>query len=696
MVTEIKTQALEMENKADLILTENQEKVIKDKYLKDAPSIEAWLDLVSGNIALAELLYDPSVDKKKIFEGINRTVKQVNISGKTSFNYLLHDRCNTFDEQHKNFKKYLKNLYVLSEQQKNNSNYHIIKRKFYNMMARFEFLPNSPTLMNAGRALQQLSACYVLPIDDSMDGIYSAVKNMALVHQSGGGTGFDFSRLRPKGDFVKSTRGVASGPISFMSIFDKSTDVVKQGGQRRGANMGILRYDHPDIMEFISAKKQQGILENFNISVAVDKKFMEAVKKGEEYDLLNPRTKEPTGKLNAKEVFDTLVKSAWETADPGILFIDRINQTDSNPTPTIGKIEATNPCGEQPLLPYEPCNLGSINLSKFVLTDGSDMDWPRLKKCISLAIRFLDNVIDVNNFPIKEIEEMAKGNRRIGFGVMGWAETLVKLGLPYNSEEALEKAEKVMKFVNVTSLEASEALAKERGVFPNWENSIYDANGRYYRGKPAKPRHAARTTLAPTGTIGIAAGLQGAGIEPFFAVVYVRYNAAAIDALKRGEKPDYKDTFYEVNPLFMKVAKENKFFGMEPEELWKKIEENHKSVAGLDFIPKEIQNLFLTSHDLTPLDHVRMQCAFQKHTNNAVSKTVNLKNEATVQDIEEVYMLAYNLGAKGVTVYRDGSKQFQILNLSEKKKAKQEILQKACLRRIDKIIKEERRSLNQG
>ncbi len=660
-------------------LTENQRKVIKDKYLKDSPSPEAWLRLVARNIALSEILYHPEADEKRIYDGIKYRAVTKEIAGKKEKMHLLHEDGANHDVWDSNFRKYINNLYSLALTKPYAEAVRETEDEFYRIMSNFEFLPNSPTLMNAGRALQQLSGCYVLPVEDSIEGIFSALKNMAMIHKSGGGTGFDFSHLRPARDEVKTTKGISSGPISFMSMFDKSTDVVKQGGTRRGANMGILRYDHPDIMKFITCKNEKGFLENFNISVAVDKKFMDAVRSNEEYNLMNPRTKEVTGRLNARMVFDSMVKNAWASGDPGFLVMDRINESDSNPTPHLGTIESTNPCGEQPLLPFESCNLGSINLAKFVKMKGElgVVDYERLKKAVHTSIRFLDNVIDVNNYPLPEIEKMVKGNRRVGLGVMGWAEMLVQLGIPYDSEEAYIKAEEVMKFVNDESMRASEDLGASRGVFPNFENSIYDENGKSYRGESAKPRNSARTTIAPTGTIGITAGVQGAGIEPFFAVAYVRYNAAGIDALKAGKKPDEKDTFFEINPLFQKVAEKHKYFGMRPDELWTRIEQNHKSIKGISEIPERIQKLFLTSHDLGSLDHVRMQVAFQKHVNNAVSKTVNLRNEATVKDVEEVYMQAYDLGAKGVTIYRDGSKDQQILNLTEKKATKEaEIVEK--------------------
>ncbi|MEM3091357.1 MAG: adenosylcobalamin-dependent ribonucleoside-diphosphate reductase, partial [Candidatus Pacearchaeota archaeon] len=654
----------------ELNLSENQIKVIKDKYLKNSPTVEHWLRTVCHNIALAEILYSEKVSEEEIFDGVNYEKFPYNSKGKTANMILLHYGLNESEQRDKNFKKFLANLEMISK--KNPEIIMDIEEKFYKMLSEFKFLPNSPTLMNAGRDLQQLSACYVLPVEDSIEGIYESVKNMALIHKSGGGTGFSFSRLRPANDFVKTTHGISSGPISFMQIFDKSTDVVKQGGTRRGANMGILHYTHPDILSFIDMKKTPGVMENFNVSVTIDEKFMNAVKNNLDYNLINPRSKEIVGKLNARDVWKKLIRGAWETGDPGIIIIDRINNTTSNPTPHLGQIEATNPCGEQPLLPYEPCNLGSINLSKFVKKDGSDFDYVELKETISLATRFLDNVIDMNNYPIPKIEEMAKKTRRIGLGVMGWAESLVKLGIPYNSQKALEKAEEIMKFINMSCLNYSEELADKRGVFPAWKGSIYDKDSKFFRGQEFFPRHSARTTIAPTGTIGIAAGLQGAGIEPFFAIVYVRYNASGIEALKRGETPSEKDTFFEINPLFEEIAMQNNYWGMQKEELYMKINNNHKSLRGIKEIPENIQNLFLTSHDLTPKEHVLMQCAFQKYTDNAVSKTVNLKNSATESDVEEVYMLAYENGAKGVTIYRDGSKNLQVLNLSEKTKNKKE------------------------
>jgi ribonucleoside-diphosphate reductase alpha chain len=546
------------------------------------------------------------------------------------------------------------------------------KTEFYNLMAEFSFLPNSPTLMNAGRDLQQLSACYVLPVPDSMEGIAKALTAQSLIQKSGGGTGFSFCRVRPKGDVVKKTNGVASGAISFMKLFDKLTDVVKQGGTRRGANMGIIPYWHPEIKEFITLKAQPGVLENFNISIALDEKFMQAVATDGTFDLINPRSQEVTGTLRAKEIFDLMVESAWATGDPGIVFIDRINETNSNPTPALGQIESTNPCGEQPLLPWESCNLGSINLASYVTGEmtRSKMDWDALGTAVSKAVRFLDNVIEINNYPLPEIEKIAIGNRKIGLGVMGWAEAAVKLGAAYDSPEGLEKAEEVMKFINEKAMQASEELAKERGVFPNWKGSIYDAESRHFRGVSAKPRNACRTTIAPTGTIAIAAGLQGSGIEPFFAIAYTRYNAKALDAIKNNKEPEAKDTFYEVNTLFKRIAQHNGYFGMDEATLWKKIEANHKAVRGIPEIPRQVQDLFPTAHDVSIDNHIRIQAAFQKHTDNAVSKTINMPNSAGTEDVRSCYLLAHKLGCKGLTVYRDGCKAQQVLNLGTQPQAK--------------------------
>ena len=646
-----------------VILTENQKKVIKDKYLRDAPSVEDWLWSVAKNIALAELLFDAGVPREEVFRGIRHEVTQSESTpGERSELILLHVGQKNSNDQDANHRHFIQNLNRLADTHaRGRKLVEEVGQKYYQMLARFEFLPNSPTLMNAGRELQQLSACYVLPIDDSIDGWGDTVKNTMQIHKSGGGTGFSTCRVRPHGDVVKSTQGVASGAISPLLIINHTTEEIKQGGTRRGANMGILPYWHPDIFDFITAKSVEGRLENFNISVAVDSKFMEAVRDDREVDLLNPRNKQVVRPVRAREVFQLICENAWKTGDPGVIFLDRINNSFSNPTPALGQIEATNPCGEQPLLPYEPCNLGSISLSKFV-KDGQ-VDWAHLERVTKLSIRFLDDVIEVNNYPIPEIEKIAKGNRRIGLGVMGWAEMLAQLGIPYDSPEALAKGEEVMRFINDKSLEASEELAKERGLFPNFRNSIYDEHGPHHRPwAKGRPRNCARTTIAPTGTIAIAAGLQGGGIEPFFAMAYTRYNAKALDALKKGEKPAEKDVFHEVNPVFRRVAEEHHFFGMKEEELWKKIEANHTSVRGLKEIPERIQRVFATAHDVHVEFHVKHQAAFQKSCDNGVSKTINLPTSATVEDIRKTYQMAWEMGCKGITVYRDNCKSQQVLN----------------------------------
>lgn len=530
-----------------------------------------------------------------------------------------------------------------------------ISHRFYSIMSNLDFLPNSPTLMNAGLELGQLSACFVLPVEDSMEGIFETIKHAALIHKSGGGTGFSFSRLRPRDSIVASTSGVASGPVSFMKVFDSSTEAVKQGGTRRGANMGILRIDHPDILEFISCKKDTSEITNFNISVAVTDKFMNAVAKKEMFPLINPQTQniyQINGEevyIDASELFNLVVEYAWQTGEPGIIFIDRMNR--GNPTNLSETIEATNPCGEQPLPPYDSCNLGSVNLGNFVLDPLPDnytsnkpdegIDWNKLGEVVRTAVHFLDNVIDQNKYPIPHIEEQTLKNRRIGLGVMGWADILVKLKLPYNNDKSFELAEKVAAFIESEGHKQSSELAKTRGKFPNWENSIY-------KNQNISMRNATVTTIAPTGTISIIAGCSS-GIEPYYSIAFERN---VMDGTRLNE----------VNPYFKNIAIEKKFYS---DNLINKIKSN-RSIAKIDEIPEEIKAIYLTAADISPSDHIKMQVSFQKSCDSSVSKTINFPESARKEDVKEVYIQAYKQGCKGVTIYRDNSRPNQVLSVKSK------------------------------
>ncbi len=606
----------------------------RSKYILSPPQVEA----IVKEVLAADELFSPQANVQ-VVSGIELSQNALRVLEKR---YLIKDENGKAVEAPQElFRRVARNVASAELLYDSEAGTSHCEESFYRLMANLEFLPNSPTLMNAGRELGQLSACFVIPIEDSMESIFDAVKYTALIHKSGGGTGFSFSRLRPEKDRVGSTGGIASGPVSFMRTFDTTTDVIKQGGMRRGANMAILNVNHPDILRFITAKEDPNSLTNFNLSVAVTNDFMEAVKERADYDLVNPRTGDVAGKLNAREVFDKIVDLAWRTGDPGIVFIDEMNR--HNPTPQLGRIESTNPCGEQPLLPFESCNLGSINLSKMVILHNNQMqvDYGKLSQTVRLAVRFLDDVVDANRFPLPQISERTKATRKIGLGLMGFADMLIQLGIAYDSEQALSTAEEVMQFISEEANKASIELAGERGVFPAFEGSIYDVPG------GSRFRNASRTTVAPTGSLSIIANCSS-GIEPLFALSYVRH-------VLEGEE------LLEINPYFEKVARERGFYS---NELMQQLAEGER-LRDMEGVPDEVKRVFVTAHDISPEWHVKMQAAFQKSTDSAVSKTVNFPHEATREDIDKVYMMAYDKSLKGITIYRDRSRESQVLTIGE-------------------------------
>ena len=625
-------------------------KVLEEKFIKVIPSVEDIQDFVElvlskWNKRVAKVY----AEYRQRMAEIRKARERFGIEEKLTYNamavlerrYLLRDETGKIIETPgKLFRRVAKAIAVVEKKYKGDVKK--TEEEFFNLMSRLEFLPNSPTLFNAGAPLKQLSACFVLPIDDSLESIFSAVKQTAKIEQSGGGVGFSFSKLRPKGDIVRSTMGVASGPVSFMRVFDTATDVIKAGGKRRGAMMGVLRVDHPDIIEFITAKQKPGMLTNFNISVGVTDRFMDAINKNKDYKLINPRTGKVAKKLNARNVWDLIIESAWKTGDPGVIFIDEINR--KNPTKHIGLIETTNPCGETCLHPYESCNLGSINLTKMLKKKDEKylIDYDKLRKTIRLAVKFLDNVIDANVYPLPEIEKATKANRRIGLGVMGFADMLVLLGIPYNSNEALKIAEKVMKFIADESHKISVELGKSRGSFPNFKGSVWDKKG--YKAM----RNATTTVIAPTGTLSIIAGVSS-GIEPLFAIAFVRKVLAGRRLL-------------EINRIFEEVAKEKKFYSA---NLMMQIAKKG-SVQGLKEVPKDVKKLFIIALEIKPEWHVKMQAVFQRYTDNSVSKTINFSPNATIKDVKKAYELAYKLKCKGITIYRYGSKPEQVLYIGKK------------------------------
>ena len=641
-------EALADEKKAAHTADISTEKVLErvtEAFKDKIPSVEEIQDIVEevlmqeglSSVARSYILYreeHQDIRQVKVIYGVRDDLKlPLNTLFVLKKRYLLKDdEKNIVETPRELFRRIAGCVSEGEANFKSKRNKNEVEEKFFRMMTSFEFLPNSPTLMNAGTSLGQLSACFVLPVEDSMEGIFGALKNMARIHQTGGGTGFDFSRLRPKGDLVSSTKGEASGPVSFMSIFNQATGVIVQGGRRRGANMGILRCDHPDIVDFIEAKIEEGAFSNFNLSVGVTDGFMDAVRRNSKFDLVNPRTRKTVKSVKARVLFDLIVYSTWRTGDPGLIFLDEINRR--NPTPRLGRIEATNPCGEIPLLPNESCNLASVNLSKFV-RNGS-MEWERLEDAIEWGVRFLDDVIEVNSYPLPQIQEMTFANRKIGLGVMGFADMLIKLGIPYNQESAVRMALKVMKFVRDASLKASQALARERGVFPNHKESIYPK-------KNMRMRNATVNTVAPTGTISIIAGCSS-GIEPLFALSFVRN-------VLSGRK------LYEIHSLFEEELRMRSLYSKELLAEVGKV----GSIRDIKQLPADIRKVFVTAFDVPAKHHLRIQAAFQKYTDNSVSKTINLPFDSTVEDVRKIYLLANQLKCKGITIYRYDTKKNQVL-----------------------------------
>ncbi|MFW6115088.1 MAG: adenosylcobalamin-dependent ribonucleoside-diphosphate reductase [Thermodesulfobacteriota bacterium] len=652
-------EVLQNKDRAALVAQRVADRVLEkvgERYDKKVPSVESIQDLVEdslmsegySHIARAYILYREErseIRTAKEVLGLKDDLKlPLNTMEVLKRRYLLRDdQGRVIETPSELFRRVAFHVAQAEHNYKTSYSSEQVEERFYRMMRILEFLPNSPTLMNAGTPLGQLSACFVIPVGDSIDEIFRALRDMAKIHQSGGGTGFSFSSLRPKGDLVSTTKGRASGPVSFMEIFDEATGVIMQGGRRRGANMGILRCDHPDIIDFIEAKEEKDKFSNFNLSVGVSDDFMEAIRKDKLFPLINPRTGKETRKVKARAVLDLIVNAAWRTGDPGLIFLDEINRR--NPTPLVGRIKATNPCGELPLLDYESCNLGSINVS--AMAGNGQVDWEKLKELIGWAIRFLDDVVEVNRYPLPEIGEITLANRKVGLGVMGFADMLIKLGIAYRSKEAVEFAEKLMGFIHKESLNASMALAEERGVFPNFDKSIYAQD-------TFRLRNATVNTIAPTGTISILAGCSS-GIEPLFAISYMRN-------VLSGTK------LFEVHPIFEKLARER---GIYKQEILSQVAQQG-SVQKIKGIPRDMKRVFTTAFDLTPGQHLEIQAAFQNHTDNSVSKTINLPKDATVEDVRRIYLRAHQLRCKGITIYRYGSKEEQVLSFDYREQNKSE------------------------